>query len=42
MSGRVIKEIVNGGKKIQIILAEQVQHKGFRRVMDVIDPTIIQ
>ncbi|KAJ9226790.1 hypothetical protein DTO027B5_1874 [Paecilomyces variotii] len=42
MSGRVIKEMVHGSKKIPIILAEEVQDRGFKRVIDAIDPTIVQ
>ncbi|KAF7125328.1 hypothetical protein CNMCM5793_001506 [Aspergillus hiratsukae] len=42
MTGRVIKEIVHGAKKIPIILAEEVRDKGFRRVIDAIDPAAIQ
>ncbi|GIK02901.1 hypothetical protein Aspvir_006964 [Aspergillus viridinutans] len=42
MSGRVIREIVHGAKKIPIILAEEVRDKGFRRVIDAIDPAVVQ
>lgn len=38
MSGRVVKEITNGPKKISIILAEEVQERGFKRIIDAIDP----
>lgn len=41
MSGRVVKEIANGARKVAIILAEEVQDKGFNRVIDAIDPTVI-
>jgi len=41
MSGRVIKEIANGAKKISIILAEEVQDKGFIRLRGSIDPAVI-
>lgn len=41
MSGRVVREVVNGTKKVSIILAEEVQDKGFKRVITAIDPTRI-
>lgn len=42
MSGHVVKEVANGAKKISIILAEEVQDRGYKRVIDAIDPAIIQ
>ena len=41
MSGRVVKEVANGAKKISIILAEEVQDRGYKRVVDAIDPALI-
>lgn len=41
MSGRVIKEIANGAQKVAILLAEEVQEKGFKRIIDAIDPALI-
>ncbi len=41
MSGRVVKEVANGARKVSIILAEEVQDKGYQRVIDAIDPTVI-
>lgn len=41
MSGRVVKEVICGAKKVSIILAEEVRDKGFKRLVDSIDPTII-
>ena len=41
MSGRVIGGIANGTRKISIILAEEVQDRGFKRIIDAIDPAII-
>lgn len=41
MSGRVVKEVANGARKVSIILAEEVQDKGYKRVIDAIDRTVI-
>lgn len=41
MSGRVVKEVANGARKVSIILAEEVQDKGYKRVIDATDPTVI-
>lgn len=41
MSGRVIREVANGARRVSIILAEEVQDRGYKRVIDAIDPTII-
>ena len=38
MSGRVIKEVANGAKRVSILLAEEVQDRGFKRVIDAIEP----
>lgn len=40
MSGRVVREVANGAKKVSIILAEEVQDRGFnfKRVIAAIDP----
>lgn len=41
MSGRVVKEVANGAKRVSIVLAEEIQDKGFKRVLDAIDPALI-
>jgi hypothetical protein len=41
MSGRVVKEVANGAKRVSIVLAEEIQDKGFKRVVDAIDPALI-
>lgn len=41
MSGRVVKEVANGARKVSIILAEEVQDRGFKRVIDALDPALI-
>ena len=41
MSSRIIKEVAHGAKKVSIILAEEVQDRGYKRVIDAIDPVVI-
>jgi hypothetical protein len=41
MFGRVVKEVAIGAKRVSIILAEEVHDKGFKRVIDAIDPALI-
>jgi hypothetical protein len=41
MSGRVVTEVANGAKRVSIVLAEEIQDKGFKRVLDAIDPALI-
>ena len=41
MSGRVVKEVANGARKVSIILAEEVQDRGYKRLINSIDPTVI-
>jgi hypothetical protein len=41
MSGRIIKEVAHGAKRVSIILAEEVQDKGFKRAIDAIDPALV-
>ena len=41
MSGRIVKEVANGAKKISIVLAEDVRGKGFKRAIDAIDPAVV-
>ncbi|KFZ02709.1 hypothetical protein V500_00009 [Pseudogymnoascus sp. VKM F-4518 (FW-2643)] len=41
MSGRLMKTIVIGGRKVSIYVAEEVQEKGFKRVIDAIDPSVV-
>ncbi len=41
ISGRIVKEVANGVRKVSIILAEEVQDKGYKRVIDIIDLTMI-
>ena len=41
MSGRVVKEVAIGARKVSIILAEEVQDRGYKRLINSIDPTVI-
>jgi len=41
MSGRVVKEVANGAKEISIILAKEVQDRGYKRAVSAIDPALI-
>ena len=41
MSGRVIHEVVNGARKVSIVLASEVKDQGFKRVIDAIAPEVI-
>ena len=36
-----MREVANGAKKLSIIVAEEVQYKGFKRVIDAIDPSLL-
>ncbi len=41
MSGRIVKEVVNGAKRVSTIPAEEVQDRGFKRVIDAIDLALV-
>lgn len=41
MSSRIVKEVANRAKKVSIILAGEVQDRGYKRVIDAIDPVVI-
>ena len=41
MSGRDIREVAYGMRRVSIILEEEVKDKGFRRLIDAIGPAFI-
>ena len=41
MSGRVVKEVAYGARRVSIMLAEEVKDKGFKRSIHAIDPALI-
>jgi hypothetical protein len=41
MSGRLMKYATIGGRKVPIFIAEDVQHKGYKRLVDTIDKEIL-
>ena len=41
MASRFVKQFADGAKKVSILLAEEVQDRGYKRIVDAIDPATV-